>query len=94
MSAKDINRLERIRKLNSNDRNWVNRDLYRLLYRKDFYYIAYEFLKSGEGNMTAGSDGETIDGFSAEKIEKLVNSMKDESFCFIPAQLEDAGLKI
>ncbi|MCE7651036.1 reverse transcriptase/maturase family protein [Vibrio fluvialis] len=86
MSAKDINRLERIRKLNSNDRNWVNRDLYRLLYRKDFYYIAYEFLKSGEGNMTAGSDGETIDGFSAEKIEKLVNSMKDESFCFKPAR--------
>ncbi|GAK84669.1 retron-type RNA-directed DNA polymerase [Vibrio ponticus] len=86
MSHKDAQRIERIRKLNSKDHNWVNRDLYRLMYRKDIYVYAYESLKSGEGNMTAGSDGETIDGFSSQTIERLINSMKDESFAFKPAR--------
>ncbi|EJB8442616.1 group II intron reverse transcriptase/maturase [Vibrio parahaemolyticus] len=86
MSLKDINRIERIRELNSKNPKWINRDLYRLLYRRDLYIIAYESLKSGAGNMTAGSDGETIDGFSSAKIDRIINSIKDESFRFNPAR--------
>ncbi|MFA0703929.1 hypothetical protein AB4618_26030, partial [Vibrio sp. 10N.222.48.A8] len=75
MSKKDVERIERIRELNSKNPKWINKDLYRLLYKRDLYIIAYETLKSGEGNMTAGSDGETIDGFSANRINSLINSI-------------------
>lgn len=89
MSKKDVERIERIRELNSKNPKWINKDLYRLLYKRDLYIIAYETLKSGEGNMTAGSDGETIDGFSANRINSLINSIKDESFSFNPARRVD-----
>jgi len=86
MGIKDIQRLEKIRELNSENPNWVNHDLYRFLFKDTMYAIAYETLKSNAGNMTAGSDGSTIDGFSAGSITKLINSMKDESFQFAPAR--------
>ena len=50
MSQKTIARLERLQHLNSN-REWINRDLYRLMYREDLYIIAYERIKSKPGNM-------------------------------------------
>ncbi|GAA3326198.1 hypothetical protein GCM10020331_092310 [Ectobacillus funiculus] len=45
------------------NRNWVNKEVYRLLYKKDLYVIAYERIKSKPGNMTPGTDNGTIDGF-------------------------------
>jgi len=86
MSIQDIQRLEKIRHINTNNPNWVNRDLYRLLYKEDLYVLAYETLKSKSGNMTKGADGQTIDGFSARTISRLINSMKDESFQFTAAK--------
>ena len=51
-------RLEYLRKANR-DRQWVNDDLYRLLYKADLYILAYERIKSKSGNITPGTDGET-----------------------------------
>jgi hypothetical protein len=65
MSQKTLERLECLRKLNSN-RTWVNYDVYRLLYKEDVYIVAYERIKSKPGNMTPGTDKETLDGFSLE----------------------------
>jgi hypothetical protein len=53
MSQKTIARLERLHQLNSN-RQWINHDLYRLMYQEDLYIIAYERIKSKPGNMTPG----------------------------------------
>ena len=86
MSSQDIQRLEKIRHINTNNPNWVNRDLYRLLYKEDLYVLAYETLKSKSGNMTKGADGNTIDGFSARTISRLINTMKDESYQFTAAR--------
>jgi hypothetical protein len=55
MSQKTLERLEQLQKLNSN-RQWVNHDLYRLLYKEDLYIVAYERIKSKPGNMTPGTD--------------------------------------
>lgn len=85
MSYKDLERLEVLRKKNV-DPTWVNDDLYRLMYRPDFYVVAYERLKSKPGNMTPGADGTTIDGFSMETIEKIISQMRDESFGFSRAR--------
>jgi len=74
-----LERLEVIRKLNAK-REWVNDDLYRLMLRKDMYVLAYERLKSKPGNMTPGTDDETLDGFSEEEIDKIIAQMRDESY--------------
>jgi len=79
-NLKSLERLEVIRKLNGANREWVNDDLYRLLLRKDMYVLAYERLKSIPGNMTPGTDDETLDGFSEEEIGKIIAQMKDESY--------------
>ena len=85
MSQKIPERLETLRKLNSN-RQWVNEDLYRLMFNEDLYIIAYERIKSKPGNMTPGTDGETLDGFSLETIRKIIEAMRSESFQFKPVR--------
>jgi group II intron reverse transcriptase/maturase len=79
-NLKSLERLEVIRKLNGANRERVNDDLYRLMLRKDMYVLAYERLKSIPGNMTPGTDDETLDGFSEEEIGKIIAQMKDESY--------------
>lgn len=56
------------------------RRLYRNLYNMEFYLMAYSKIYSKEGNMTQGVDGTTIDGMSLERIEKLIESLKDYSY--------------
>src|SRR5712692_9780659 len=85
MSYKTLERLEHLRKLNSN-RQWVNGDLYRLLYQEDLYIVAYERMKSKPGNMTPGTDEETLDGFSLESIREIINEMRTEQFHFKPVR--------
>ena len=85
MSQKTLERLECLRKLNSN-RAWVNDDLYRLLYQEDLYIVAYERIKSKPGNMTPGTDKETLDGFSLEAIREIIQEMRSEQFRFKPVQ--------
>jgi len=41
------------------------------------YKKAYLEIKSNTGSMTAGIDLETLDGFSNEKIENIVEQMKN-----------------
>lgn len=74
-----IERLEVIRQLNGK-RGWINRDLFRLLFKPDLYEMAYERIKSVPGNMTAGTDGETLDGFSKDEITKIIQEIKTETY--------------
>jgi len=78
MNHKALDRLEVLRRLNGSNRNWVNKDLYRLLYKEELYIVAYEKIKSKPGNMTPGTDHSTIDGFSMKIIEKIINDMRTE----------------
>jgi group II intron reverse transcriptase/maturase len=54
--------------------------LYRILFNAEMFYVAYERIYAKPGNMTAGSDGQTIDGMSLPRIEKLISSLKDETY--------------
>src|SRR5436853_961639 len=81
-----LQRLEVIRKLNGENREWGNSELYRLLYREDLYIVAYERIKSAPGNMTPGSDGKTIDGISMNMIQQIIEEMRTEQFQFKPAR--------
>jgi retron-type reverse transcriptase len=55
-------------------------------YRPELYVLAYERIKSKPGSMTAGSGGQTLDGFSLQGISDLIASLRDESFQFQPAR--------
>ena len=54
--------------------------LYRVLFNEEMYYVAYQRIYAKPGNMTPGSDGQTIDGMNLARIEKLIQSLKDESY--------------
>ena len=54
--------------------------LYRILFNEKMYHVAYEKIATKPGNMTADCKGDTVDGMSIENIEKLINSLKDESY--------------
>jgi retron-type reverse transcriptase len=84
-SQKTLQRLERLRQLNT-DRNWTNTNLYRLLFKEDLYIVAYERIKSAPGNFTPGSDKKTIDGFSLDTIHKIIQEMRTEQFQFQPVR--------
>jgi len=84
-SYKTLQRLERLRQLNT-DREWTNDHLYRLMYKEDLYILAYERIKSAPGNMTPGTDGKTLDGFSLRAIEEIIEEMRTEQFQFKPVR--------
>src|SRR5881275_437016 len=85
MSQETFMRLEHLRQRNS-DREWVNCDVYRLMYKEDLYILAYERIKSKPGNMTPGSDGKTIDGISMSMIQNIIQEMRTEQFQFKPVR--------
>ena len=84
-SQKTLQRLERLRQLNT-DRQRINTNLYRLMYKRDLYILAYERIKSAPGNMTPGTDGKTLDGFSLHMIDEIIEEMRTEQFQFQPVR--------
>ena len=60
--------------------------LYRILFNEEMYYLAYQRIYAKPGNMTQGADGETIDRMSLPRIEKLIASLKDESYSPQPSR--------
>ncbi len=60
--------------------------LYRNLFNEKMFYVAYQRIYAKDGNMTKGSDGQTIDNMSLSRIEKLITSLKDESYQPLPSK--------
>lgn len=69
-----------LRTKNRTDPAWINRGLYRLLYNPTLYVLAYERLKSKPGNMTPGTDGQTLDGYSLDAIQGDIARMRTEQY--------------
>jgi group II intron reverse transcriptase/maturase len=78
MEARDV--LNIIRMKNRENPRWINRGLYRTLYNPTLHILAYERLKSKPGNMTPGTDGETLDGYSMKDIQKLIGLLRTERY--------------
>lgn len=60
--------------------------LYRYLFSEEMFAVAYQCIYAKQGNMTPGTDGKTIDEMSLERIERLIVSLKDESYQPHPAR--------
>jgi group II intron reverse transcriptase/maturase len=60
--------------------------LYRQMFNKDLYLLAYGNIYSNKGAMTPGASEETADGMSEEKIDQITELMRHERYRFSPAR--------
>lgn len=74
-----VNMLSSLEK-HSGNLNYTFERLYRNLYNRELFLLAYQNIYAAEGNMTKGVDGKTIDGMSLKRIDKLIEKLKDESY--------------
>lgn len=64
----------------SKDLKYKFERLYRILFNEEMFYVAYQRIYAKPGNMTQGSDGQTIDNMSLSRIEKLIDTLKNETY--------------
>ncbi|PGM50799.1 group II intron reverse transcriptase/maturase [Bacillus cereus] len=62
------------------------RRLYRNLYNPEFYFTAYDNLSKNDGALTMGVDKRSIDGFSIEVIEELIEALKQRAYQPFPSK--------
>jgi group II intron reverse transcriptase/maturase len=60
--------------------------LYRQLFNKELYLLAYGNIYSNSGAMTPGASTETADGMSEDRIEQIIGLMRREKYRFSPAR--------
>jgi len=72
--------LERIYQDSKKNKDEIFTRMYRYLLRQDIYFLAYKNLYSNDGASTPGIDDDTADGFSEEKVERIIQSLKDGSY--------------
>lgn len=72
--------------LHSNDSDYKFERLYRILFNEGIFHVAYQRIYAKPGNMTPGTDGQTIDQMSIQRIERLIESLRNESYKPNPAR--------
>jgi group II intron reverse transcriptase/maturase len=61
-------------------------ELYRQLFNPHLYLMAYGRIYSNKGAMTPGVTGETVDGMSLDKIDRIIDAMRHERYRFSPVR--------
>jgi group II intron reverse transcriptase/maturase len=61
-------------------------ELYRQLFNKELYLLAYGRIYANQGAMTPGASTETADGMSEAKIDRIIQAMRHERYHFAPAR--------
>ncbi len=70
----------------SNEPEYKYERLYRILFNEQMFFAAYQRMYAKPGNMTPGTDGKTEDEMSIDRINKLIESIKDETYSPNPAK--------
>jgi group II intron reverse transcriptase/maturase len=60
--------------------------VYRQLYRRDLYLRAYGRIHRNDGALTPGVTDETVDAMSLEKIDRIIDAMRQEAYRWSPAR--------
>jgi hypothetical protein len=60
--------------------------LYRQLFNKELFLVAYGRIYSNQGAMTPGVTTETVDGMSLAKIDMIIEALRSESYRWSPAR--------
>ncbi|HEU5399212.1 MAG TPA: reverse transcriptase domain-containing protein [Gammaproteobacteria bacterium] len=61
-------------------------ELYRQLFNRELYLLAYGRIYANQRAMTPGASAETADGMSEAKIEAIIAAMRHERYRFAPAR--------
>src|SRR3984957_11246490 len=61
-------------------------ELYRQMFNRDLYLMAYGNIYSNKGAMTPGADGGTADGMSTVMIDRIIGELRAERYRFKPAR--------
>jgi retron-type reverse transcriptase len=80
--------LDRIRENSRNNKEEIFTRLYRYMLRPDLYYLAYKNLYANKGAGTKGVNDDTADGFSIDKINRIIKSLVDETYTPNPVRRE------
>lgn len=67
-------------------RNLPVEGLYRQLFNPQLYLMAYGRIYSNDGAMTPGADGETPDGMSLSRIDRIIDAVRNERYRFKPVK--------
>jgi len=68
------------------NKQYVFDRLYRNMFNQDFFMEAYRKMYAKPGNMTAGTDGKTIDGFKKSKVDELITKLRNEQYYPTPVR--------
>lgn len=60
--------------------------VYRNLYNEELYLRAYSRLYRNEGALTMGTENDTVDGMSLERIRTIIEQIRSERFHFRPSR--------
>jgi group II intron reverse transcriptase/maturase len=60
--------------------------LYRQLFNRDLFLMAYSNLYGNKGAMTPGSTKETVDGMSLAKIDRIILALRSEKYRWKPVR--------
>jgi group II intron reverse transcriptase/maturase len=61
-------------------------ELYRQMFNRDLYLMAYGRIYANSGAMTPGTNAETADGMSKDKIDQIIEAMRHERYRFSPVR--------
>jgi group II intron reverse transcriptase/maturase len=61
-------------------------EVYRQLFNPQLYLLAYGRIYSNHGAMTPGVTGETVDGMSLGRIDRIIDAVRHERYRFSPAR--------
>ena len=62
--------------------------VYKLLFNRELYLTAYAKLYPNSGAMTKGSTDETVDGMSIQRIDKIIELIREEKYQWQPVRRE------
>jgi group II intron reverse transcriptase/maturase len=60
--------------------------LYRQLFNRNLFLMAYGRIYTNQGSMTPGATKETVDGMSLEKMEAIIGVLRNERYRWTPAK--------
>src|SRR5664279_46448 len=61
-------------------------ELYRQMFNRELYLLAYGRIYANEGAMTPGASAETADGMSEDKIDGIIEAIRYERYRFSPVR--------
>ena len=71
---------------NASLKGYPIRNLYRFMYMPEIWYEAYANIYSNEGAITKGVNENTLDGFSRERIDRIIKALQEGTYRFTPVR--------